>query len=63
MRQWLNCLPSYKDPSKLLDAKDAEGYTAMHYAAKFNRFKLIHLLVAHGACESLTTHLEILIRD
>ncbi len=51
VRQWLARLLSYRDGSKLLDARDAEGYTAMHYAAKFNRFKIMHLLIAHGACE------------
>ncbi len=50
VRQWLSRLPKYKK-STILDAMDAEGYTAMHYAAKFNRFQIMLLLATSGACE------------
>ena len=33
----------------MLNEKDAEGYTAVHYAAKFNRFEILKLLVDSGA--------------
>ena len=36
---------------KVLNGKDTEGYTALHYAAKFNRFKILQLLVTSGAGE------------
>ena len=32
-----------------LNALDADGYAAMHYAAKFNRLKIIELLESNGA--------------
>ena len=47
MRLWLAQLPHSS-----LENKDTYGYTAMHYAAKFNRFKIMQLLVARGAGES-----------
>ena len=37
--------------AKILNARDSEGYSAMHYAAKFNRFKIMQLLVAYDAGE------------
>ena len=51
MRAHLSRLPKDKK-EKVLNAKDAVGFTALHYAAKFNRFKILHLLVAYGASES-----------
>lgn len=51
MRAHLNRLPKYKK-EKVLNAKDTDGFTAVHYAAKFNRFKILQLLVTFGASES-----------
>ena len=50
MRQHLARLPKY-NKHKVLNGKDSEGYTAVHYAAKFNRFKILQLLVTSGAGE------------
>ena len=49
MRAHLSRLPRYKE--KVLNAKDGDGYTAVHHAAKFNRFKILQLLVTSGASE------------
>ena len=51
MQAHLCRLPKYKK-EKVLNAKDADGFTALHYAAKFNRFKILKLLVHSGASES-----------
>ena len=50
VRQHLKRLPKYRK-EKVLNAKDSEGYTALHYAAKFNRFKILQLLITSGASE------------
>ena len=50
MRQHLKRLPKYRK-EKVLNSKDSEGYTALHYAAKFNRFKILQLLITSGASE------------
>ena len=50
VNQHLARLPRYKK-KKVLDARDADGFTAMHYAAKFNRFKILRLLVDSDASE------------
>lgn len=51
VRYWLSKLPKY-NKEKTLDRRDQKGYTAIHYAAKFNRFKIMTLLVTEGASES-----------
>jgi len=50
VRQHLARLPKGRT-GKVLNKKDSEGYTAVHYAAKFNRFKILQLLVTSGAGE------------
>ena len=50
VRQHLARLPKGRK-GKVLNGKDSEGYTAVHYAAKFNRFKILQLLVTSGAGE------------
>lgn len=50
MREWLSRMPK-RGKAKILNARDSEGYSAMHYAAKFNRFKIMQLLVAYDAGE------------
>ena len=50
MRAHLSRLLRYKK-EKVLNAKDGDGYTAVHHAAKFNRFKILQLLVTSGASE------------
>ena len=50
MRQHLATL-SEDNKHKALNKKDAEGYTALHYAAKFNRFKILKHLIDSGAGE------------
>ena len=50
MKQHLTRLPKH-NKERVLNRKDSEGYTAVHYAAKFNRFKILQLLVTHGAGE------------
>ena len=50
VRLWLEQLP--KRPSsarRVLNKKDSEGFTAMHYAARFNRLKIMQMLVDSGA--------------
>ena len=54
VRQHLSRLPKY-NKARMLDQRDAKGYTAMHYAAKFNRFKIMTLLVTSGASEFLSS--------
>ena len=49
MKQHLYLL--YENKEKVLNAKDADGYTAVHYAAKFNRFNILKLLAEAGASE------------
>ena len=48
MRIWLSHLAKSD-----LETVDKYGYTAMHYAAKFNRLKIMQLLVSYGASKSL----------
>ena len=52
MREWLSRLPK-NNKTKILNALDSDGYSAMHYAAKFNRFKIMQLLIAYEAGEVL----------
>jgi ankyrin repeat protein len=54
VRAHLSRLPKYKK-EKVLNAKDADGFTALHYAAKFNRFKILQLLVLSGANPEVIT--------
>ena len=51
VRAHLSRLPRVKK-EKILNVKDADGYAAVHHAAKFNRFKILQLLVTSGASES-----------
>ena len=50
VRAHLTRLPR-QNTSKILNGKDADGFTALHYAAKFNRFKILQLLITSGASE------------
>ena len=59
MRAHLSRLPKY-NKEKVLNAKDSDGYTAMHYAAKFNRFKILQLLVLSGASKTFWTSMHTL---
>ena len=43
MKRLLDSLPIRKK-SNIINAPDPFGFTAMHYAARFNRFKIMHLL-------------------
>ena len=51
MKQHLSLPVSENNREKVLNAKDADGYTALHYAAKFNRFNILKLLWEAGASE------------
>ena len=35
---------SAKKKSKIINSRDSFGFTALHYAARFNRFTIMHLL-------------------
>uniref|UniRef100_A0A1X7V1A3 Uncharacterized protein n=1 Tax=Amphimedon queenslandica TaxID=400682 RepID=A0A1X7V1A3_AMPQE len=48
LRQWLGQLTE-KKKRILINAYDSFGFTAMHYAARFNRFKMMQLLIANDA--------------
>lgn len=48
LRQWLAGLSESKKKA-VIDAKDSFGFAAMHYAARFNRFKMMQLLVTNEA--------------
>ena len=48
MRAWLAAV-SDQHKRRLLNAKDKHGFTAVHYAARFNRFKIMQLLLLHEA--------------
>lgn len=39
------------EKEKVLNTMDADGYTALHYAAKFNRFNILRRLVNAGSGE------------
>ena len=41
--------PNKRRRAKKFNALDADGYAAMHYAAKFNRLKIMKLLITCGA--------------
>jgi transient receptor potential cation channel subfamily A protein 1 len=57
VNQHLVLLVSENNKEKVLNAKDADGYTALHYAAKFNRFNILKLLREAGAnAMQKTTH-------
>ena len=43
-------------PSVELNAKDDDGYTAVHYAAKFNHIKVLKLLLKANAGEFVYIH-------
>lgn len=44
MRQWVELLPK-----ESIDERDSEGFTALHYAARFNKFNIVQLLLDSGA--------------
>ena len=44
VQQWMNLLPADS-----IDDQDSEGFSALHYATRFNKFKIIQLLIASGA--------------
>lgn len=48
MKTWLTSLIGRKK-KHIIDAKDSYGFTAMHYAARFNRFKIMQLLLSNDA--------------
>ena len=48
MRRWLQTCPESKKKS-LLDLKDKHGFAAVHYAARFNRYKILYLLLLDEA--------------
>ena len=48
LRQWLGQVSERKKRA-LINAYDSFGFTAMHYATRFNRFKMMQLLVANDA--------------
>ena len=43
-------------PSLELNAKDDDGYTAVHYAAKFNHIQILKLLLKANAGELVCIH-------
>jgi ankyrin repeat protein len=49
LRAWLARLANSSKKKQALNAKDSYGFTAMHYAARFNRFKIMSLLIAEEA--------------
>ena len=50
VRAWLDRLPRrFGGNVEVLNQRDAEGYTALHYAARFNRLSIIEMLVNSGA--------------
>lgn len=48
MRYYLDNL-SDDEKRDVINARDSEGYTALHYAAKFNRFQIMYRLITHDA--------------
>ena len=48
MRYYLDNL-SDDEKQSVIDARDSGGYTALHYAAKFNRFQIMYRLITHDA--------------
>lgn len=48
VKTWLTSLIGRKK-KHIIDAKDSYGFTAMHYAARFNRFKMMQLLLSNDA--------------
>lgn len=40
---------SEEEKEQVINARDSEGYTALHYAAKFNRFQIMVRLITHDA--------------
>ncbi|KAL5457262.1 hypothetical protein EMCRGX_G034509 [Ephydatia muelleri] len=54
VRAWLDRLPRrFGGNVEILNQRDAEGYTALHYAARFNRLSIIQMLVNSGADPSV----------
>ena len=45
----LRLLLSKRNRGRVLNHKDEDGYAAIHYAAKFNRYRIMIQLVAAGA--------------
>ena len=48
VRHYLDRL-SDEETQQVINARDSDGYTALHYAAKFNRFQIMYRLIAHDA--------------
>ena len=48
VRAWLDTVSDQRK-RKLLNAKDKHGFTAVHYAARFNRFKIMQRLLLDEA--------------
>ena len=44
VREWLDNTPQGMKGA-IINVKDPHGYAALHYAARFNRFKIMQLLV------------------
>ncbi|KAL5486880.1 hypothetical protein EMCRGX_G019417 [Ephydatia muelleri] len=50
VRAWLERLPRrFGSNIEVLNQRDEEGYTALHYAARFNRLTIMQMLVVSGA--------------
>lgn len=60
LRQWLGSQLSTKKKKILINAYDSFGFTAMHYAARFNRFKMMQLLIANEASKQRARGMEAL---
>lgn len=59
MRTWLDVCPD-KRKRKLLNTKDKYGFAAAHYAARFNRFKIMQLLLLDDAGMSLQLYCNLI---
>lgn len=59
---WVDFLSTKKDEVKRrkLDEKDEHGMAAIHYAAKFNRYKILVKLCENGAGNLVTVLLQFL---
>ena len=51
VEEWIEFLASQEDEEMLstMNERDEHGMAAIHYAAKFNRFKILVRLHEHGA--------------
>ena len=60
VRHYLDRLAD-SEKQEVINARDSEGYTALHYAAKFNRFQIMYRLVTHDAGEGRDSFLFFLL--